>query len=55
MVGVNQPGVRILEVASGTGTHAEIVASSMLSKEGKPIFVTCDFSETMVTMLAQRF
>ena len=33
MVGVDQPGARILEVASGTGTHAEIVALSMLSRE----------------------
>ena len=55
MVGVDQPGARILEVASGTGTHAEIVALSLLSREQKPVFVTCDFSEEMVKMLEERF
>ena len=55
MVGVDKPGARVLEVASGTGTHAEIVATSLLSKEGKPVYVTCDFSETMVKMLGARF
>jgi len=55
MVGVDQPGTRILEVASGTGTHAEIVALSLLSREQKPVFVTCDFAEEMVKMLEERF
>ena len=55
MVGVERPGVRVLEVASGTGTHAEIVATTMLSREGKPVYVMCDFSEAMVKMLAERF
>ena len=54
-VGIDQPGLRILEVASGTGTHAEIVAQSLISKEGSPVFVTCDFSESMVKMVAERF
>ena len=55
MVGIDRPGLRILEVASGSGTHAEIVSQSLLSKEGSPVFVTCDFSESMVKMLAERF
>ena len=55
MVGIDRPGLRILEVASGTGTHAEIVALSLISKQGSPVFVTCDFSEAMVKMVAERF
>ena len=55
MTGVDAPGARILEVASGTGTHAEIVALSLLSKEKQPVFVTCDFSDEMVKMLDERF
>ena len=55
MVGIEKPGMRICEVASGSGTHAEIAAMSLLSKEGKPVFVTCDFSETMMNMIDERF
>ena len=55
MTGVEKPGARVCEVASGSGTHAEIAAMSLLSKEGKPVFVTCDFSEAMVSMLGARF
>ena len=44
MAGVEKPGQRILEVASGSGTHAEIISQSFLSREGSPVYVTCDFS-----------
>ena len=55
MAGVNKPGVRVLEVGCGTGTHAEIVATSLLGKEGQPILVSCDFSAEMVKMVDKRF
>ena len=55
MVGIEKPGMRVLEIASGLGTHAEIAAMSLLSKEGKLVLVTCDYSEAMVKLVAERF
>jgi len=51
MTGIDKPGMRICEVACGSGTHAEIAAMSLISKENKPVFVTADFSAEMVNML----
>ena len=39
------PGARVLEVGCGSGTGSEIVANSLLSKQGSPVYVTCDFSQ----------
>ena len=55
MTGIDKEGARICEVACGSGTHAEIAALTLMSKQGKPVLVTCDFSGTMVKMLKERF
>ena len=55
MAGVDKPAQRILEVASGSGTHAEIITQSFLSRIGSPVYVTCDFSVKFIEMLQERF
>jgi len=54
MVGANQPGKRILEVGCGSGFGIEIIATSILSKDGKSVVVGCDFSDNMVKQFKQR-
>ena len=51
MAGADKPAQRILEVASGSGTHAEIITQSFLSRVGSPVYVTCDFSVKFIEML----
>lgn len=38
----------------GTGVGTEIVAQSLISKRGSPVYVACDFSEKMMQMTAAR-
>ena len=48
------PGARVLEVGCGSGIGTEITAQSLLSKEGSPVLVACDFSTEMVNLFKQR-
>ena len=50
----NSPGARVLEVGCGSGIGTEIAAQSLLSKEGSPVLVACDFSIEMINLLKQR-
>jgi len=54
MVGASQPGMRICDVGCGSGFGVEIAALSLLSKQGKPVIVASDFSDTMVTLFKSR-
>ena len=49
------PGARVLEVGCASGVGSEIVAHSLLSKQGSPVFVISDFSGQMVQMSKERF
>ena len=48
------PGARILEVGCGTGTGSEIIAQTVMSKQGSPILVMSDFSGEMMRLAKRR-
>lgn len=55
MTGAQNPGARILEVGCASGIGSEIVAQSIVSKQGSPVYVVSDFSSNMVEMCKRRF
>lgn len=50
----SRPGARVLDVGCGSGYGAAFVSQAMLSSEGSPVYVVCDFSNEMMRMAKQR-